>query len=294
MTDGERLPPPRPPQHEAYEIDRVSEDLGFMADFAVQAGEAAAAMRQHAIVTDKLDRTKVTDWDKRIERDFREAIDTRSEGVDSVIGEEEESEPLTGVGNEWIIDPIDGTGEYIRDDHESGEPIQNDERTTCVGIAQFKDGRLVRSVVYNPFRRELFIADDELGGAFLNGTPLRLAEDEAGRTQFVPGIPYDYAFWDGAAIDPRFLEDELGRPPLHSYSSINQGLDVARGRSTFAVFAGDTIHDIAPAAKVVEMAGGIVSGPCGLPLDWHNLNGAVYAANPELHVSVVHALSRDV
>ncbi len=291
MTDANRLSPPTPPRYESFEIDRASEDLRFMIDFAVQAGDAAAAMRQHATVTDKLDRTKVTDWDKKIERDFREAVDARSEGRDSVIGEEEESGPLTGIGNEWIIDPIDGTGEYITDDHENGEPIQDSERTSCVGTAQFRDGRLVRAVVYNPFRRELFVADDELGGAFLNGVPLRLAETEAGRTQFVPGIPYDYAHWDGAAIDPRFFEEVLGRPPLNSYSAINQGLDVARGRSAFAVFSGDTIHDIAPAAKIVEMAGGTASGPDGQPLDWHNLHGAVFAANPEVQTGVTQALS---
>lgn len=284
MTDGNHLPPI--PHHEAYEFDRLDEDLRFMINFAVAAGDAAADMRDEAEATEKPDRTVVTEWDKRIEREFREVVYTRSNGQDKVIGEEEKSEPLSGVGSEWIIDPIDGTGEYIRDD------IEDSERTTCVGIAQFKDGRLVRAVVYNPFRRELFVADDELGGAFLNGELLRVTDTEIGSTPFVPDIPYDYAHWDEAAIDPRFFEQVLGRPPLGSFSAINQGLAVARGHSAFAVFSGNTIHDIAPAAKIVEMAGGIVSAPDGQPLDWQNLNGAVYSANQTVHAGVVQELNR--
>lgn len=290
MTDGNHLSNPMPPQHEANEVLRPSEDLRFMGDFAVQAGDEAAAMRQQAEVSKKPDRTDVTNWDKKIECRFREAIHARSEGEDSVIGEEEESGPLTGVGVEWIIDPIDGTGEYVRDTKENGEPLDDSERTTCVGIAQFKDGVLVRSVVYNPFKRELFVADRELGGAFLNGERLDLRQTETGRLAFDPGIPYDYAHWDGASTDARFFEEVIGRPPIDSYSAINQAVDVARGNSAFAVFPGNTIHDIAPSALMVELAGGEVSGIDGRPLDWQNLNGAVYAANPHVHAGAVREL----
>jgi len=286
MADSNHLSNPMPPQHEANEVLQQNEDLRFMADYAVKAGDAAAAMRRQAQATKKLDRTDVTDWDKKIERDFREEIHTRWEGQDSVIGEEEESGPLTGIGVEWIIDPIDGTGEYVRDNKENGEPIDDSERTTCVGIAQFKDGVLVRSVVYNPFRRELFVADRELGGAFLNGERLDLRQAETGRMAFGPGIPYDYSHWDGALTDARFFEEIIGRPPIGSYSAINQAMDVARGNSAFDVFPGNTIHDIAPGALIVELAGGEVS-----PVDWQNLSGpVVYAANPQIHARVVQEL----
>jgi fructose-1,6-bisphosphatase/inositol monophosphatase family enzyme len=290
MTEGNHLPNPMPPRHETNEILQPNEELRFMGDYAVRAGDAAAAMRRQARATKKLDRTDVTDWDQKIERDFREEIQARSEGQDSVIGEEEESGPLTGIGTEWIIDPIDGTGEYVRDNKENGEPIEDSERTTCVGIAQFKDGVLMRSVVYNPFKRELFVADRELGGAFLNGERLDLRQTEAGRTSFGPGIPYDYAHWDGAPTDARFFEEMIGGPPIESYSAINQACDVARGKSAFDVFPGNTIHDIAPSALMVELAGGEVSGVDGQPLDWQNLNGAVYAVNPQVHARVVQEL----
>lgn len=109
----------------------------------------------------------------------------------------------------------------------------------------------------------------------------RLAQEE-----LTQGVAYDYCYWDDAAIDARFLEAVIGVPPLGSYSAINQACDVARGKSAFAVFPGDTIHDIAPGALLVDLAGGAVS------VRWDNLSaGAVYAVNPRVLASVITYLT---
>jgi myo-inositol-1(or 4)-monophosphatase len=206
-----------------------------------------------------------------------------SEGRASVTGEES-SRKVAGSAEEWIIDPVDGTGEYIDD------TLPDHERTSCVAIALFKNSEPQLSVVYNPFRDELFYADKELGGAFLNGERLDLSQTPDQYAALSPGIPYDFCHWDDAEIDARFFEEMLERPPQGSYSAIYQACTVAKGESAFAVFPGNTIHDIAPAAFLVKMAGGVASRADGAPLDRNNLHGAIYSQNGNLHSDVVRAL----
>jgi myo-inositol-1(or 4)-monophosphatase len=262
-----------------------SDDLRFTIDFVEDAGAYMVSAREAALVSRKLDKTAVTDVDEEINRRYIAAVEARSGGKDSVLGEEK-SARVAGSEKIWIVDPVDGTGEYIKPN------LTNSERTSCVGAAMLRAGELQLAVVHNPFRREMFVADRDLGGTFLNGHRLDVTRTAVGRLAFGKDIPYDFCQWDGGATDARFFEQLIGAPPLGSYSAINQACDVARGRSAFDVFPGDTIHDIAPSALVVELAGGIVSGIDGEPLDWQNLNGAVYAANARIHDRVIQELSK--
>ena len=79
----------------------------------------------------------------------------------AVLGEE------TGVKgksrNVWVIDPIDGTSNYLR-----GHPH------FCVSIALVEDGVPTHGVVFDPMRNELFTASRG-GGAMLNDKKIRCA-----------------------------------------------------------------------------------------------------------------------
>ncbi len=66
-------------------------------------------------------------------------------------------------GFRWIIDPLDGTTNYIH-----SVPIFS------VSIAMEIDGEPVLGVVYDPVRQELFTAEKS-GGAFLNERPIRVS-----------------------------------------------------------------------------------------------------------------------
>ena len=246
----------------------MSANLQFALSYAVSAGRYIKAQRNNLIKTKKLDRTDVTNVDLEVNEDFEQKVAVLSEGRASVTGEESSHEVVDSE-EEWIIDPVDGTGEYIDD------TLPDHERTSCVAVALFKNGEAQLSVIYNPFKDELFYADKDLGGAFLNGQRLDLTQTQDQYTALSPGIPYDFCHWDDAAIDARFFEDMLGRPPLGSYSAIYQACAVAKGESAFAVFPGNTIHDIAPAALLVEMAGGVASRLNGTPLDRDDLDGAI-------------------
>lgn len=260
----------------------ASLDLKFAIDFAQAAGEYMVKARSDALISHKLDATVVTDVDTSINRQFIEAVRKHTNGSASTRGEEE-SLQVSGSQDCWVIDPLDGTREYI------DLSIESPKRSSCIGIALLRTDILQLSVVYNPFKNETFVAERSLG-VFLNGNRLMDLSSTLGYVNFSPGIAFDYAYWKGAPADARFFKDILKSPSRGSYSAISQACDVARGASAFAVFPGNTIHDIAPGALLVEIAGGVVSDVSGKPLNWNSLNGAVYAVNPHVHASVIQQL----
>jgi myo-inositol-1(or 4)-monophosphatase len=258
----------------------LSDELQFGLSFAAEVGHYMKEQRETTKRRKKLDGTDVTDVDEAINKEFERRVAIFSNGKASVKGEES-SRPIDGSSDVWIIDPVDGTGKYIDD------TLVDAQRTSCVGIALFKNGRPQLSVVCNPFRDELFYADKDLGGAYLNRRRLDLSKIQP--YMLAKNTPFDYCHWDDAEIDARFFEDMLGRPPIGDYSAIYQACRVAKGESAFAVFPGNTIHDIAPAAILVEAAGGWVSDARGNPLT-DNSQGAVYSNNKYLHQDVIRAL----
>lgn len=263
---------------ELHEAQREDSDLQFAIDFARKAGDIMLRGRAKAKVSLKLDRTVVTDLDKRINLAFIEDAGEHSGVKSTVIGEEASSTEDTAGNKIWVIDPIDGTGEYIDDN------VPDKERTSCVGLAMFEGADLKFSVVFNPFRDELFVADRNREHTLLNDQPIHVSKQP-----IVPGVDYDYCQWDGSLVDARFLDKILGKP-LGSYSAIYQAMMVASGRSAFAIFPGKTVHDIAPGALAVELAGGTVTDLNGEPIDWSNPNGAIYSNGLD-HESIVRALS---
>lgn len=254
----------------------MSSDLAFAVRFARSAGRRMVQMRAGVGVKRKLDRTAVSDADTEINIEFIEEVKVRSRGRDAVRGEELSAE-VQSAERVWTIDPIDGTGEYI------DETVPNARRTSCVAIALLVRGELVLAVVLNPFTGQLLTA--ERGGrALLNGQPIRCSLLRASR-----GVPYDYAYWDGARFNPTRLEAIYGKP-LGVYSAIWQAVMVAMGHSAFAAFVGGTIHDIAPAALLVLRAGGLVTDFRGRPINWSNPGPGVLYANRTSHAIALRTL----
>ena len=64
----------------------------------------------------------------------------------------------------WVVDPIDGTSNFIRDIGFSG-----------ISVGLVRDGEPVMGVLYNPYRDEMFWGS-EGHGAFLNGNPIHVSD----------------------------------------------------------------------------------------------------------------------
>jgi myo-inositol-1(or 4)-monophosphatase len=80
----------------------------------------------------------------------------------------------------WIIDPLDGTTNYVHN-----FPVY------CVSIALQKDKETVLGVVYNPLLKELFLAEKGKG-AFLNGKRIFVSNTKKlSQSLLATGFPYD-------------------------------------------------------------------------------------------------------
>ena len=92
----------------------VAEDLRLALTLAARA-DAITVARFGALdlrVEHKPDLTPVTDADEAVEADLREVLGRQRPG-DTVLGEEQGGTPSL-QGRQWVIDPIDGTKNYVR------------------------------------------------------------------------------------------------------------------------------------------------------------------------------------
>jgi myo-inositol-1(or 4)-monophosphatase len=143
----------------------LDDRLTFAVDLARRAGEFALS-RFRAIDTlvieSKGHQDLVSDADRATETLIRDAIAARWPD-DGIVGEEHGRKYGT-TGFDWVIDPIDGTANFVR-----GIPHW------CVVIACTKDGLPVVGAICDPSTGELFQAAKG-AGAFVNGRRLKTAQ----------------------------------------------------------------------------------------------------------------------
>src|SRR5437764_2460202 len=128
-------------------------------------------------VRTKADRTPVTEVDEAVERAVREMLE-RERPDDAILGEEFGSVAAAAPGRRrWIIDPIDGTKNFIR-----GVPVFG----TLIAL----DGEL--GVVSAPaLHRRWWAARGE--GAFCNGAPIRVSTIDKLSDAMLASIEDSYA-----------------------------------------------------------------------------------------------------
>lgn len=111
-------------------------------------------------------RNLVTEIDQKIERNIRELI-TKNFPTHKVIGEEFSKDVVGKNDLVWILDPIDGTTNYIQ-----GLPI------CCISIALWDNKGPLVAVVYNPILDQLYSAVRGQG-AKLNGKKLTVSKTKS-------------------------------------------------------------------------------------------------------------------
>jgi len=122
----------------------------------------------------------VTEMDHAAERHVVEVL-RAARPDDAIVGEEGTAERGT-TGVEWIIDPIDGTTNYLY-----GHP------GFAVSVAAAVDGEVVAGVVADPLHGEVFAASLG-GGATCNGETIRASDQrEITHALVATGFSYDAA-----------------------------------------------------------------------------------------------------
>lgn len=183
----------------------------------------------------------------------------------------------------WIVDPLDGTTNFI-----------HGLRTTCVSIALKRDDDVVLGVVYELWAQECFYAY-EGGDAYLNGKPIVVSRTATlGDALLATGFPYTQ--FDRLTHYMRYLEWTMQHTHgVRRFGSAAADLVyTACGRCDGFFEYGLKPYDVAAGAYIVVKAGGKVcdfSGGRG----WL-FGGEIVASNAALHVefqrSVLRFLSR--
>ena len=144
----------------------INEKLEFAKTIAVQLGEVAIKIRTESTADDfissKGTRDFVTVADNAVEEMFRKAVSEKYPN-DGVLGEENGADDLTGEGC-WVIDPIDGTSNYMK-----GCPDWS------ISIAYVYNGEIVAGVIYVPETNQTLWASKGQG-AFCNGQSISVSK----------------------------------------------------------------------------------------------------------------------
>ncbi len=141
-------------------MDDVERILMVAVQAARQAGEILQSWSSRFTVSEKGPSDLVTDADLAAQAAIVEAVTSAFPDHD-LLGEENLSARRGETGYRWIIDPLDGTSNYVH-----RFPYY------CVSIGVEYHGRLIVGVVFDPNRTELFAAA-EGRGAKLNDVPIR-------------------------------------------------------------------------------------------------------------------------
>jgi myo-inositol-1(or 4)-monophosphatase len=212
----------------------------------------------------------VTEVDEAAERAIVARLHARFPG-DRIVAEETSAAAVTS-GRRWIVDPIDGTTNFVH-----GHPF------ACVSIAFADDGGPAVGVIHAPLLGEVFHAVRG-GGAFVNGAPIHVSGvDSPARSLLATGFPFKTGKGDLDAY-MRLVADAI-RATHDVRRAGSAALDmafVAAGRVDGYFEIGLSPWDVAAGIVLVTEAGGRVTGWPGETADPLS-TGRVLASNGCIH-----------
>ena len=218
----------------------------------------------------------VTDVDRAAEREII-AVIHKAYPNHAILAEE------SGASGEddtrWIIDPLDGTTNFVH-----GNPV------FCVSIACEHKGRLEHGVVYDPLRQELFTASRG-DGAHLEGRRMRVSGQRTLEGALVAtGFPYrsNQRYIDPymAMLKAVMLKTAGVRRPGSAALDLAY---VAAGRVDAFWEIGLSPWDTAAGTLLIQEAGGRIGTLAGEP---YAQKGNIVAGTPRVYVSLVAAFAR--
>lgn len=192
---------------------------------------------------------------------------------------EEGTSSKIGETYNWIVDPLDGTTNFIH----GLAPF-------CVSIALKRDDEIILGVIYEPNLDEAFYAWEN-SPAFLNKKPIKVSKTASlDNALIATGFPYyDYSKLDAyMELFKYCMRNTRGVRRLGS-AAIDLAY-VACGRMDGFYEYGLQAWDVAAGSFIVGRAGGVIS-------DFSNAENFVFgkeivAFNSKLHDDFIHVLER--
>lgn len=259
-----------------------------MLNMAIKAAHEAGDIIARS--ADRIDQLQIENKDKN---DFVTEIDRAAEDTiigilkkaypdHAFLGEESgkhESKGNTSTQYEWIIDPLDGTTNFLY-----GIPHY------AVSIALKKDGKLDQAVIYDPMKDDLFYASRG-GGAFLNKRRIRVSKrlslSNALLTTGIPYLPEHSGNVDNYFNTMKALIIDTAGVRRPGSASLDLAYVAAGRYDGFWEFA---LHewDIAAGVLLVQEAGGLVGDLKGGSS--HLETGNIVAASPKVFKDMLKRL----
>ena len=250
---------------------------------ALEASELAVHLIRSSSSREILDMKAPNDYatevDIAVERAV--AIVLREKSPHPVQGEESSTEEESPT--RWVVDPIDGTFNFV-----SSIPL------VAFSIALLNDGRPVVAVVASIQSNEVFSAT-EGGGAFLNGSPLSTTREPIQTSAVLVG---DFSsksspVWSNAARGRviHALGESVGRVRMIGTAATDLAW-VAAGRAVGSITFANHAWDVCAGILLVSEAGGTVLDGHGEP--WDLTSDSVLAASSTATAESIAALSRSL
>ena len=212
-------------------------ELADLADGITMPRYRAADLR----VTRKPDLTPVSEADEAVEQAIRARLG-EARPDHAVVGEEYGQDGDADAEWRWIVDPIDGTKNYVR-----GMPVW------ATLIALQRGGEVVLGVVSAPALGRRWWAERG-GGAFADGAPMHVSQVEGLGDAYVSFAGYG-TFRTGGRGDQ--LDELLRRSwRVRALGDFWQHMLVAEGAVDVAIDPEVSLWDLAALQVIVEEAGG--------------------------------------
>ena len=205
------------------------------------------ADRSHLRIDQKCGRANfVTEYDRKVQERLRAGLLELMPSA-QFIGEEGSAQKFSTTGKFFIVDPIDGTTNFIKD-----------YRVSCISVGLVVDGTAELGVIYNPYLDEMFSAMRGCG-AFCNGSRLHVSSEPLENALVIFGTsPYredltDRTFNLACAYFKKAVDVR------RSGSAALDMCSVAAGRAELFFELSLSPWDYAAGSLIVKEAGGLVS-----------------------------------
>ena len=241
---------------------------------AIQAAERKAAvlmMQAHDIIAENKSgaRDVVTEYDRRVQQLLIAELRALLPDAHFFCEEMNEQEKLDSA-RLFIIDPIDGTMNFVHGFHHS-----------AISVAYAERGKVMAAAVYNPYLDEMFHAVRG-EGAFLNERAIHVAEED---------LAHSVVCFGTSPYRPDLADKTFGRARQLYEASLDvrregtAALDlcsVAAGRAGLFFEFNLSLWDYAAGVMIIEEAGGCCRTADGAALPYTGEKSSVSAASPKV------------
>lgn len=220
----------------------------------------------------------VSTADRQAQQILREELGKARPNFGFLMEEEDGAPDTSGKEERWIVDPLDGTTNFLH-----GLPHW------CISIAAERAGEIVAGYIYNPLTNESFWAERGLG-AFQDSQRLRVSSrSDLADCLMATGLPFKGS---NKSVPHMMAELQAVMPQVAGVRRFGSAaLDlayVAAGRYDGFWESGLALWDIAAGLLIVKEAGGFIA-PL-VPKQDIKATGSLIASNEPVHAKFVALL----